>query len=110
MVTVRTLDKVGRILQEHGPVLGMSVAGIRARYPARQVRRPAVMEALRHFEEHGLVAWGRGRVRWSGPLPPDRRPLGVDPAPLRRDLAHAPQERVRLMAELSSALARPAPR
>ena len=105
MPQLETLAKVEDVLQAQAVALGLRVAEVRARYPARHVRRAVIIACLRHLEDQGLVAWHHERVRWRGPLRPDARPLGVDLRRLERDLACSPQERVQLMVELSDALA-----
>lgn len=101
-----TVEAVARLLQSRGVGRGLTVADLRRLHPARDVRRAAVVEALRFLEDLGVVRWNATRARWIGPLPPGARPLGVRVSRLDRDLALGASERVEAAARLSEALAR----
>jgi hypothetical protein len=111
MISLLTASNTERILQEGSAALGLPVREIRRRYPAKQVRRSSILQAVRHCEDLGLVEVRGDRVRWRGPIPEDARPLGIPWRRLKRDLALSPVERVEMMAALSNALIRePKPR
>lgn len=106
VVQTGTLQKVRAILEERAVGLGIPIAALRRLYPARQVRRPQIMEAIHHFEDLATVTGAGGRVRWTGPFARDARPFGIPVRRIERDATLTPQERVRLMAELSEAFLR----
>jgi hypothetical protein len=105
LVNQRTLEVVRGILEERGIGIGIRIAQIRALYPAKQVRRSQIAEAVRVFEDLGLVVLhDDGRVRWRGPISPGARPLGTNPARLTRYMSMLPAERTQLAIELSEEL------
>jgi hypothetical protein len=93
------------ILAREAAGRGLNVPEMRRLYPARDVRRTSVLEAVRFLEDCGVVTWNGPRVRWIGPLPTEARVLGVRARRLERDLALAPDERVAAAAALSEAFA-----
>lgn len=107
MVQLATVRVVERILQEKAVGLGLTIADLRAMYPAKQVRRAALVESLRHLEANRVVAWHGSRVRWVGPRPPEVAPLGIDPEGLRSDMGLAPQQRVTVLARLCNEMGQP---
>lgn len=110
MVNQATLETMRAILEEGAIGLGLTLAEIRARYPAKAVRRVQIAEAVRLFEDLDLVETvGDARVRWIGPIRDGARPLGVSWARAKRYSALTREERVRLAMELSEELALRAP-
>lgn len=101
-----TLDAVTAILRERGAGRGLTIADLRRLHPARDVRRAAVVEAVRFLDSLGVVRWNGARARWVGPLPADSRPLGVRAARVERDVALAPSARVSAAVALSESFAR----
>jgi hypothetical protein len=104
MVHLSTVVAVEDILRHHALGIGLEVADVRRLHPAKDVRRRAIVAALRHLEDHGLVAWTGERVRWCGPLPEDAKPLGVALRRIARDARMAPEERVAAALALSHTL------
>jgi hypothetical protein len=101
----KVLDGVVAVLQDELPGVGVTVAEIRRRYPARSVRRAALVEALHRLEGVGSIRWHRDHVHWVGPLRAGSRPLGVPAERVIDVAASSPPERVRRMARLSRQLA-----
>lgn len=103
LVRLDTVHVVEGILREEAVALGLTIGELRALYPARHVRRASIVASVRHLEEHGLVAWHGGRVRWTGPLRPEDQPLGLeDYSEIAPHLALPPPERVERLVGLSA--------
>ncbi len=102
-ITTRTREKVATVLQKHGLGLGLTVPELRDLYPAKAVRRTAILEALNDLEAMGDVEWSAERVCWVGPLDVVEA-FGEPIERIRRDRSLAPMERVLRAASLSNAL------
>lgn len=104
-ITTRTREKVATVLQEHALGLGLTIPEVRERYPAKAVRRTAILEALDDLDAMGNVEWSDDRVRWVGPLELESV-FGEETARILQDRTLSPSQRGSILDELSSSLVR----
>lgn len=105
-ITTGTRDKVSRVLQARGVGRGLTIPQLRRAYPAKAVRRTAILEALADLEAMGKVAWNGQRVRWTSTDYDVDRVLGEEVDRIERDRARSPSEGGSIAAGLSNALIR----